>query len=300
MKPRGRLRNIVVYSLILVLAIVAALFGTSNGRIFGVTAVDRAAPTASATPANPVDAQPAPTLFKATDVIPISPLLTRQYARAASSIDNFYRGQPTGGPVDDGAFSRWAARQVSAPPFPGAQAAERALRADMSRSTKRDLAAGWLRLHGCRDVWTSYVLEQQRFQAAGDQVADRSELDAVLGLAARIATAAHERFAVEGEPPTAEPCAPRAPAPAACGCSFPSSAAAMSAAARTYLAALEPRESRQYAWMERQVDLAQVYLGRELPSDVEAGGYIGYLVGRYFLASRGYPDPPAPPTTTAA
>ena len=74
----------------------------------------------------------------------------------------------------------------------------------------------------------------------------------------------------------------------------------MSAAARTYLAALEPRASRQYAWMERQVDLAQIYQGSELPGDTEAGAYIGYLVGRYFVASRGYPGPTPTPTPTAA
>lgn len=299
MEPRAGLRNVVVYSVLLVVAIAAALFGTSNGRIFGVTPIDRAAPTASPTPANPVDAQPAPTLFKATDVVPISSLLTRQYGRAALSIDDFYADQPAGGAVDDAAFSRWAARQLPPAPSAGGRAAERFLRADMSRSEKRDLAARWLSLHGCRDVWTSYALEQQRFQAADDQVASETELDAVLGLAARTAAAAQEQAAAEGAPPAAEPCAPRAPRPTACGCSFPSSAAVMSAAARTYLAGLEPRASGQYAWMERQVGLAQVYLGRELPSDVEAGGYLGYLVGRYFLASRGYPEPPAPARTTA-
>ena len=52
--------------------------------------------------------------------------------------------------------------------------------------------------------------------------------------------------------------------------------------------------------MERQVDLAQVYQGSELPGDTEAGAYIGYLVGRYFVASRGYPEPtPTPSPATA-
>jgi hypothetical protein len=72
----------------------------------------------------------------------------------------------------------------------------------------------------------------------------------------------------------------------------------MSAAARTYLAALEPMASRQYAWMERQVDLAPIYQGGEIPGDTEAGAYVGYLVGRYFLASRGYPEPTPPRTAT--
>ena len=75
----------------------------------------------------------------------------------------------------------------------------------------------------------------------------------------------------------------------------------MAAAARTYLAAFNPEANDRYAWMEQQVDLATVYQGLELPSDVKAGAYLGYLTGRYFLATRGYPPPSIPtpaPTTT--
>jgi hypothetical protein len=279
-------RQRLIYAFIAIVAIVAAVFGTTNGRFLGVTPTEQApvvAPTP--TPADPVDAQPAPALFTSKDLLPIGARLTRQYRLAESDIDDFYADQPTGSTVDDAAFADWASKQVGLRP-------SGRLPVDIAQSAKRDRAARWLGLHGCRDVWTSYVLAQKRFHAADAQVAKKSELGAVVNLAVRITTSAQKRLA-RGEDVTAQaPCAPSdAAARAACDCSFPSSTAAMSAAARTYLAALEPMASRQYAWMERQVDLAQVYQGLELPTDTEAGAYVGYLVARYYLASRGYPEP---------
>jgi hypothetical protein len=284
-------RQRLIYALIAVVAVIATAVGTSNGRFLGVTpTVSTTAPTP--VPADPVDAQPAPALFASKDLLPIGARLTRQYQRAESDIDNFYADQPSGSTVDDAAFADWATEQVGFQSF---------AQVDLARSAKRDRAARWLGLHGCRDVWTSYVLAQKRFHGAGDQVARKSELAAVLGLAVRITTSAQKQFAAGKDVTAQAPCAPRdAGAREACNCSFPSSTAAMSAAARTYLAALEPRASRQYAWMERQVDLSQVYQGAELPGDTEAGAYIGYLVGRYFVASRGYPEPTPTPTAATA
>ena len=289
-----------LYGLVAVIALVAALVGTSNGRIVGVTPTAAPAAAPTTTPLDPVDAQPAPALFKTADLTPIGTRLRRQYEQAETGIDGFYQDQPTGRTVDDAAFADWASEQLPARPSAAQERLERA-RLDLAQSAKRDRAARWLGLHGCRDVWTSYVLAQKRFHAADSEVASRSELSTVLNLAARITSAAQVRLA-RGEDATATaPCAPRsAGAREACDCAFPSTTAAMSAAARTYLAALEPMAGRQYAWMERQVDLAPIYQGVELPSDVEAGAYIGYLVGRYFLSSRGYPQPASTQRTAAA
>jgi hypothetical protein len=287
MEPQRRQR--LIYAFIAVAAVIATAFGTSNGRFLGVTPTGSATSTLTPVPPDPVDAQPAPALFSSKDLLPISARLTRQYQRAKSDIDDFYRDQPSGSTVDDAAFAKWAAKQVGLRSF---------AQVDIPRSAKRDRAARWLGLHGCRDVWTSYVLAQKRFHGAGDPVAKKSELATVLDLAVRITTSARKQFAPDKDVAARAPCTPRgAGAREACDCSFPSSTAAMSAAARTYLAALEPRASRQYAWMERQVDLAQVYQGSELPGDTEAGAYIGYLVGRYFVASRGYPEPTPTATT---
>lgn len=284
-------RQRLIYALIAIIAVIATAFGTSNGRFFGVTPTVKATTVPGAIPVDPVDAQPAPALFASKDLLPIGSRLTRQYQRAESDIDDFYADQPAGSTVDDAAFTRWASRQVGLRPSALQERQER-LKVDIAQSAKRDRSAQWLGLHGCRDVWTSYVLAQKRFHGSGDQVAKKSELSAVLNLAVRVTASAQERLA-RGEDVTPQaPCAPRdAAAREACDCSFPSSTAAMSAAARTYLAALEPMASRQYAWMERQVDLAQVYQDREIPGDTEAGAYVGYLVGRYFVASRGYPGP---------
>lgn len=302
MAARGPKRSIVIYGVIVVAAVVATLFGTSNGHIFGITPTPKAPVVAPRIPANPVDAQPAPDLFKDADLLTVSAKLASPYRRAETNIKDFYADQPTGKTADDRAFIAWAARQVAIEPSVGARQIEKAAVLDLARSGKRDGAARWLGVHGCRDVWTSYVLEQKRFRAADDRVASHSELASVIGLAARAAARGQARFADERPTTAPAPCQPRpAPAPEDCGCSYPSATAAVSAAARLYLSALQPAAGAQYRWMEKQVDLAPVYQGHELPSDVEAGAYLGYLAGRYFLASRGYADlipTPAPTTAT--
>jgi len=291
-------RQRLIYALIAIIAVVATAFGTTNGRFFGVTPTVKATIAPGVVPVDPVDAQPAPALFASRDLVPIGARLTRQYERAESDIDDFYADQPTGSTVDDAAFARWASKQLGLRPSAAQERQER-LRLDLAQSAKRDRSAQWLGVHGCRDVWTSYVLAQKRFHGAGDHVAKKSELAAVLDLAVRVTTSAQKRLARGEVVTTQAPCAPQnAAAREACDCSFPSSTAAMSAAARTYLAALAPLASRQYTWMERQVDLAQIYRGAEIPGDTEAGAYVGYLAARYYLASRGYPEPTPRPTAT--
>jgi hypothetical protein len=43
--------------------------------------------------------------------------------------------------------------------------------------------------------------------------------------------------------------------------------------------------------MEQQVDLAALYAGLELPSDVGSGTLLGNLVGEYILVTRGHSKP---------
>ena len=43
--------------------------------------------------------------------------------------------------------------------------------------------------------------------------------------------------------------------------------------------------------MERQVDLAALYAGLELPSDIGSGALLGELVGQYVLVTRGHAKP---------
>jgi hypothetical protein len=301
MAPSELTQRRLLYGFIAILAVAATLFGLSNGRILGVTPT--AKPTALPTPvsSNPVDTQPAPELFREADLLPVSSRLGVEARRASSGIKAFYADQPKGAAANDAAFVSWAVLQIGTQPLFGQRSREKALILDLSRSAKRDESARWLGLHGCRDVWTSYALEQQRFRADDAPVAEESELASVLDLAARVATAGQKRFSGDDTRPPRAPCTTDAPPPltaADCRCSYPSAAAAMSAAARTYLAAVNPKGSREYAWMERQVDMAAVYQGVELPSDVGAGAYLGYLTGRYFLASRGLNR--AAPTATAS
>ena len=43
--------------------------------------------------------------------------------------------------------------------------------------------------------------------------------------------------------------------------------------------------------MEKQVDLAALYAGLELPSDIGSGALLGNLVGQYVLVTRGHAKP---------
>jgi hypothetical protein len=293
-----------IYALIAILAVIATLFGLSNGHILGVTpAISPQAITSTAPSVNPVDAQPAPGLFDNSDLLVAGAGfdLEAQATAAADDIADFYADQPSGTGVNDAAFVAWASKQVR--PSTVSRTSDLILVTSIKQSKKRDRAANWLHLHGCRDVWTSYALEQQRFHAQSSDVAKKSELNEALDLAARIARAAQRRFSETDSATVQQPCAPNATAAdaAECDCSYPSASAALSAAARTYLATLEPRAGRLYAWMERQVDTAEIYQRFELPSDVKAGAYLGYLTARYFLASRGYTHllPKPEPTANA-
>jgi hypothetical protein len=298
----GSTNRRLIYGLIVAVALAATLFGVSNGRILGVTPAPTPLPTPTGS-ADPLVAQPAPDLFKDLDLLPVRTALRLQDRRAVTNIDRFYDDQPRGRAVDDAAFVRWAARQVSPVPSFGQRQFERAALLHFKHSAKKDDAAGWLGLHGCRDVWVSFALEQSRFHAAGAPAASQTELASVLDLAGRVAAAAHNRLARAATTTPPPPCTPATPQPPpeGCSCSYPSGAAAMSAAARMYLAALEPRSTRRYAWMEQQVDMAALYQGLQLPSDVKAGAYLGYLTGVYFLAARGHgsliPRPTPTPTT---
>ncbi len=113
----------------------------------------------------------------------------------------------------------------------------------------------------------------------------------MLKLASDVASAAQDR---SGSPAASQPkpCSGATkPARSDCSCNYPSTQATMSAAARTYLGKLSPYRYDQYAWMEKQVDLAALYAGLELPSDVGAGALLGNLVGEYVLVTRGHAKP---------
>ena len=63
------------------------------------------------------------------------------------------------------------------------------------------------------------------------------------------------------------------------------------APARTYLGALVPHRLDEYRWFEAQIATGEFLRGEALPSDISASAFIGDLVGRYVLVTRGYAKP---------
>jgi hypothetical protein len=78
---------------------------------------------------------------------------------------------------------------------------------------------------------------------------------------------------------------------ASCPCSYPSQIVARSAAARRYLGDLSTHRRDEYLWFEAQVDTSQLLRGQAAPSDIAASAFIGDLVGRYVLVTRGHAKP---------
>lgn len=292
------------YVLISILALVAMLVGFTGDKFLPIT-VDQTPvagtsptdePTASSNPksqttADPIAADPAPPLLDAGDLRTVGTVVRDQKKPANELIKRWWAENGTG-TADEG-FVSWAAAQL--PPEPDTiqrqneQTTVKQLRA--SRDAAGDKAADWLNEHGCQDVWLSFTSQQVALRSTTDDEAKDAEIKTVLKLASDVASAAQDRA---GSPAASQPkpCSGATkPARSDCSCSYPSTQATMSAAARHYLSKLSPYRADQYNWMEYQVDLAALYAGLELPSDVGAGALLGDLVGEYVLVTRGHAKP---------
>lgn len=81
----------------------------------------------------------------------------------------------------------------------------------------------------------------------------------------------------------------------ACPCSYPAPHAAVAAAARTLLGALQPASDGEYAWMQRQVAYSSLFLGHAYPTDLVDGTLLGDAVGEYVLVTRAGQKPAGAP-----
>lgn len=292
------------YVFISILALVAMLVGFTGDKFLPIT-VDQTPvagtsatpdPAASSTPKpqatnDPIAVDPAPPLLDAGDLKTVGRVINDQEAQAKALIKRWWAENGTG--TSDEGFVSWAAAQL--PPEPDTiqrqneQTTVKQLRS--SRDPAGDKAADWLNEHGCQDVWMTFTAQQVALRSTTDDEAKDTEIKTVLKLASDVASAAQDRA---GSPAASQPkpCSGATkPARSDCSCSYPSTQATMSAAARQYLSKLSPYRADQYIWMEKQVDLAVLYAGLELPSDVGSGALLGDLVGQYVLVTRGHAKP---------
>ncbi|MGH3456671.1 hypothetical protein [Aeromicrobium sp.] len=292
------------YAFISILALLAMLVGFTGDKILPITVDEDPVVKTATTPAptktskpeaqptkDPLAGDPAPALLEAGDLKEVRGVIGDQKAQANTLIKRWFAANGTG-KADDG-FVSWAAAQLPAEPSTVQRQTEQATVKQLtsSRDAAGNRAARWLNDHGCQDVWMSFTSEQLSLRSTTDDEPTETEIKTVLKLASEVASAGQDR---SGSPAASQPkpCSGATkPARDDCSCSYPSTQSTMSAAARTYLGKLSPYRNDQYAWMEQQVDLAALYAGLELPSDVGSGALLGNLVGKYVLVTRGHAKP---------
>ncbi len=301
MESTGRSRS-ARFVFIGIVAVLIALVGFTGDRFLPIT-VDEdptlntattPSPDASSDPApkatkDPLASDPAPPLLDAGSLKVVKPVIDQQRKAGDQLIQRWFTDNGTG-KADEG-FVSWAAAQLPPEPDTFTRQSEQTTRKGIQDSPAGDKAAAWLNKHGCENVWNSFTSQQLALRSTTDDEPSSAEMKAVLGLAAKVASAAQDR---SGSPAASQPdpCTETSkPARSDCDCSYPSAQATMSAAARAYLGEISPYRYDTYRWMEAQVGLASVYADLELPSDIGSGTLLGQLVGRYVLVTRGHSKP---------
>jgi hypothetical protein len=287
-----------------ILGIVAIVVGLTGSHYLPTTAAPKATPTAKATPtptpkvtaaADPLPTtEPAPPLLDQSDIDPVATLVSGQQEQAATLLKTWWSTHGTD--VDDNAFVTWAAQQIPAPPTSFVRSQELSQLATRigSRSSADLKAARWLDRHADADGWELMRQQQAALHATGDDVPTTTELRAAVDLATRVARLGSERL--RRPAPYVVDAALRdnqkaATSTTACPCSYPSQIVARSAAARRYLGDLSTHRRGEYLWFEAQVDTSQLLRGQAVRSDIAASAFIGDLVGRYVLVTRGHAKP---------
>lgn len=285
-----------------ILAVLIAAVGFTGDRFLPITVDPESRINTSTTPEpdesstpkpkpvkDPFTSNPPPPLLDAEQLEVVEGVINTQRKAGDVLIQRWFTDNGTGA-ADEG-FVSWAAAQLPPEPDTFTRQAEQNTRNGIKTSAAGDKAAAWLNEHGCRNVWSSFVAQQERLRSATDDEPDAKEMTQLLDLAAKVASAAQDR---SGSPAASQPspCTKTTePARSDCKCSYPSAQATMSSAARTYLGEISPYRYDTYRWMESQVGLASVYSGLELPSDIGSGTLLGQLVGRYVLVTRGHSEP---------
>ncbi len=122
-----------------------------------------------------------------------------------------------------------------------------------------------------------------------------SELGQLLAFSGQMASDLKSRFAAPSPyviDPVLRPDKSGSSDDGECVCSFPSSHAADSAAARTFLAGLRTAPGLLRRW-EAEIDYSRLYVAGHIPSDIRAGALLGDMIGEYFLVTRGHETVPA-------
>ena len=275
------------YTMVAVLAVLAVLGGVLGPWAYGAFA------SSSAT--SKIKADPPPALFPDATVAPMAAKIAGQSLTASHLMQGWFAAHGTH--RDDAAFVTWAERTLPGPPSKAARTREvDYVRSLASTRTAAGVAAStWLETHGKKDVWRLYAHDQAEMLPTTEGNADKQAVKDMLAMGKTIANALGARYRQPAPyvlDPRLRPDHKVTPGQV-CPCSYPSRHATASAAARTFLSALEPHRAADYRWMESQVAWSRVYMAGHVPSDITGGSLLGDMVGEYFLVTRAHLTPAA-------
>ena len=279
---RGSLR----YRVITVLAALAVVAGCLAPLFADPSAKDRIA------------TDPQPELFDDATIAPLGRQIDDQGAQAQRFMYQWWAQHDTAAHDED--FVRWLEDTLPAPPTASQRSPELAAVAALApeRTAAGVTAATWLEVHGKKDVWKLYAHDLGEITPADAADELRGDVKDMLSMAKTVANdlgTTYQQSAPYVLDPSLRPDHDVAPGQV-CPCSYPSSHAADSAAARTYLAALAPQRAAEYRWMEDEVAYSRMYMAGHVVSDITAGTLLGDMIGEYFLVTRtDAPPPPLPP-----
>ncbi|MFL6090004.1 MAG: hypothetical protein ACJ71Z_07670 [Aeromicrobium sp.] len=283
-RPRSR------YVLIAVVAIAALTLGLVGphlwGSVTGGSAKDHIA------------ADPQPRLFSEAEIRPADDLVAAQQPIAHKLMQNWWASHGT--KADDAAFLSWLQRHFPEPPSKADRRKELPqLKALRDQHTKEKVAAAfWLEAHGKKDIWKLYAHDQAEWLPSKDGDARKADVKALLKLSKKAQGKLTESFRASS-PYVLDRSLNHKSADNkshqvvnGCPCSYPSKHAARAAAARMYLAKMQPHMTAQYRWMEDEIDWSRIYVAGHLPSDIAGGALLGDMIGEYYLVTHGMEPAP--------
>ena len=150
-------------------------------------------------------------------------------------------------------------------------------------------AATWLEQYGKKDIWKLDAHDQAEWLPAAEGDRRKQDVKDMLDLSKTVADSLGTHFQ-QSAPYVLEPSLRpdhQVTAGQVCPCSYPSRHASAAASAADLPRALHaaPR-SRDYRWMEDQIDYSRLYMAGHVPSDIRGGDAARRHDREYFLVTR--------------
>lgn len=223
------------------------------------------------------------TMFPPTQTAPVARQVASVEPQAERLMAGWWKGHGTR--PDDARFASWLAVVLPRPPASGERLREAGGLEGLAalRTSQGVVDAKWLDEHGKADVWKSLATN-----LPSNEQADLGDL---LDFASQVASELKSQFGAPSpyviDPSLRSDKTQTSAADGKCVCSYPSSHATASAAARAYLAHFRVQPGLLETW-EAEIDYSRLYIAGHIPSDIKAGALLGDMIGQYVLITRGY------------